>query len=48
MSSIVRTNVNEEYAYSEIVEAGDFVFAVNTQKGPKTLRTSWRVGERNS
>ncbi len=26
MSSIVRTNVNEEYAYSEIVEAGDFVF----------------------
>lgn len=26
MSSIIRTNVNEEYAYSEIVEAGDFVF----------------------
>lgn len=26
MSSIIRTNVNEEFAYSEIVEAGDFVF----------------------
>lgn len=26
MSSIVMTSVNEEYAYSEIVEAGDFVF----------------------
>lgn len=26
MSSIIRTNVNEEYAYSEIVEAGDFAF----------------------
>lgn len=26
MNSIIRTNINEEYAYSEIVEAGDFVF----------------------
>lgn len=26
MSSIIRSNVNEEYAYSEIVEAGEFVF----------------------
>ena len=26
MSSIIRSNVNEEFAYSEIVEAGDFVF----------------------
>lgn len=26
MRSIVRTEVNEEYAYSGIVEAGDFVF----------------------
>ncbi len=26
MSSIIRTNVNEEFAYSGIVEAGDFVF----------------------
>lgn len=26
MSSIIRTNVNEEYAYTEIVEAGDYVF----------------------
>ncbi len=26
MSKIIRSNVNEEYAYSEIVEAGDFVF----------------------
>ncbi len=26
MSSIGRTNINEEYAYSEIVEAGNFVF----------------------
>ncbi len=26
MSSIVRTNINEEFAFSEIVEAGDFVF----------------------
>lgn len=26
MSSIIRSNVNEEYAYSEIVEAGNFVF----------------------
>jgi enamine deaminase RidA (YjgF/YER057c/UK114 family) len=26
MSSIIRTNVNEEYAYTEIVEAGDLVF----------------------
>ena len=26
MSSIVRTDVNEEYAYAGIVEAGDFVF----------------------
>lgn len=26
MSSIIRSNINEEYAYSEIVEAGNFVF----------------------
>ena len=26
MNGIIRLNVNEEYAYSEIVEAGDFVF----------------------
>ncbi len=26
MSSIMRTDVNEEYAYSGIVEAGDYVF----------------------
>lgn len=26
MNRIIRLNVNEEYAYSEIVEAGDFVF----------------------
>lgn len=26
MSSIVRSDINEEYAYSGIVEAGDFVF----------------------
>lgn len=26
MNSIIRTNVNNEYAYSEIVEAGNFVF----------------------
>lgn len=26
MSNIIRSNINEEYAYSEIVEAGDFVF----------------------
>ena len=26
MSDIIRTAINEEYAYSEIVEAGDFVF----------------------
>lgn len=26
MSSIKRYNVNNEYAYSEMVEAGDFVF----------------------
>lgn len=26
MNRIIRLNINEEYAYSEIVEAGDFVF----------------------
>ena len=53
MQEIIRSDINEEWAHSGIVEAGDFVFVsycvgnigqpIEDQVSTDGIRTSWRT-----